>query len=342
MINNSNIKKKADTSLIAAKQIINRCSGKFINFFMKDHVNNQYYEAIELLETAVNSYKLIKEDDKYIESLILKSELEKQMQIIFDYLNTLIAIGNFYSARPEPTLFTDDRFINSSEIALGKTILGEPGDGFSRSGKNFNEEKAMSYYYMAINVCIENNKYDRINNICEQIFIMYDNYNDKTIVINFINNILNNYGHLMSERDIRKIKEHIAVFYFDMGMYGEAKNHYEDIGKIYLKTNIGKYVADKYFYYAILCTLAHGDIVDAKLKLDQYNDQFVRCGSNLQSELINKIIDAIESCDEFLFDESIKYTNQIKKFDNNEIMAFQKIKNIFIKNDNEINEVDLT
>ena len=160
-------KKEADKAFNNAQKNITKSKNKLMRMIFGDtYTENKLIDSVEYLNVTIRKYKLSKTFDKYIEALILKSEIEKETK---DYLYT-------------------------------QTLL-EIADHFSQKN-HYNEEKILLYYNLALTHCFDNN-IDRIYSIYEKIIHIYEKSGNNDEVIKLCEKIMDEYGHLLNERSTR-------------------------------------------------------------------------------------------------------------------------------------------
>ena len=89
----------------------------------------------------------------------------------------------------------------------------------------------------------------------------------------------------------------MAKHYFENGLYEKAYNLYDKHIEKIIDQKFGIFLAEKYFFRAIISTLANDDYVNAKNKFSEYGNISVTFKKSRYGILLQKILISIDKND---------------------------------------------
>ena len=294
---------KADIAFEKANKNIRKYNSKVYRLLLpKEYTNNIKEETIDYLSIAAKNYKLIKSYDQYVKSLVLKADIEKEMDNS-QYLSTVMELGNHFS-------YTD----------------------------SFNETQAINYYNLALTHCL-NTDSSKIFYIYEKIIDIHNKSHNPEEAIRICEEILSEYTHFLNDSNIEKVYGKLSEYYFEEKSYEKAYNIYHTHAKKLIDKKYAMFVIDKYFYKALLCTLANNDVVNAKNKYAEYCDDSALFASSRSAKFVNNILEAVYNNNGEEFANHVQEYDKISKLSNAEVSCLLQIKKLYFSDNG---EVDLT
>lgn len=130
--------------------------------------------------------------------------------------------------------------------------------------------------------------------------------------------------------------------------YGKASATFEQVGQDCLSSNLLKFSAKGYFFNAVICTLARGDVVAADMQLSKFREQDYTFEGCREHKLLTDVIQAFQDGNDEAFTDSIYNFDQISKLDPWRTTILLKIKMQIMKNSGKGNgssaggDIDLT
>lgn len=295
---------KAEAAFEEAKKKITKSKSLVSHFF--GNKEDLMDDALNDLNTAATNYKICKYYDKYIDMLLMKADLEKKLSNN-EYLYTLIEIASTYR-----------------KIHL-------------------DNKQALHYYELALAFCLEEST-DKIFFVCKKIINIYENTidddtndsandtNDQTKVIEFCEEVISKYDHLINDSDVPYLYQKIAEKYFEMEIYDKAAIQFEKYINVYIEKNTDKkylcYLLEKCIMKLILSILANDDYVGAKKKFDKYSDLVANFSISRSGKLVDEVLNTIDKMDEENFTDVVKDYDSYYKLTKSEVSVLFKIKKI--------------
>jgi len=269
MLSKNKYQEKADNATALAHKNINRSDNMFYKMiFGSTHREDRLNDSIDLLETAASNYKTAKDFDKYIDTLITKSKIEKEL-LDHKYIYTLISISEHYSK---------DEYLD--------------------------ESKSFYYYDLALEYCLEN-KTDSLYMVYDKIINLYEKLGKNNKVIEECEFILEKYKHLLSNMDAKKIFEKLGEHYFTLKKYDGAQMCFDECIKKISNKTYSNFLMEKFFYKAILASLANNDYIGSNKKFDKYCELSITFINSTIGKFIKQILLSIQTNDLTYFHSAI-------------------------------------
>jgi len=282
----------ANTLVDEAKQLISKANNKvklwFTFILTGDTADELYTDAIEKLTKASTLYRINKNHQKEISTLVLKASVEEKVK----YSNvekTLESIGDAYSA-------------------IGDIL-------------------AVEFYKRVLNFYKNNGQFDRLHKLYQKIYEFYIGIGDNSMAISTLRDTLEN-DHLIQINYINKFKESLAILYLKNDDYLSAQSIYDTLGKFHIESIITRNQARQEFMMSVICLMANEDFVGARNCLNTYINSYTDFADVPQSRLLGKILDSIEEGSEEKFATELSNYDSHDKLTNEQVRLLLRIKKI--------------
>ena len=100
-----------------------------------------------------------------------------------------------------------------------------------------------------------------------------------------------------SDSHARQCMEKVAIFHAQMAPpdFGKAASIFEELGVDSLSSRLGRFNARKFFFRAVLCVMANGDVIGARAKHSEFKETDYQFGGSREGKFLDKLITALEA-----------------------------------------------
>ena len=176
-------------------------------------------------------------------------------------------------------------------------------------------DKALESYQSVIDTLSIDGKFGQCARHYRAMAELCESDNDKESAFTHYENAASMFKNDSKKGEANKCLLKVATMASEGGDYLRGADIYETIAKESLETRLGAYSAKGYFFQALLCFMAGGDVVAAQQKLEEYSAIDYTFPTARESQFVTKLLEAWENNDGDAYGEACVDFDRISPLD---------------------------